>query len=200
MRLFFGIFISNDVRERVESAQRQLRSAGEKVKWVEPTNLHITLRFIGDVPDAEAERVGQAAEGSWDGVPVTPCVFRGVGAFPNPRRPRVVWVGLSEGRETLTGLHANLSGRLQERLGLPTESREFVPHLTIGRVKAPPRSDALAKLIGGLGAEEFGSFFPDRFALCESTLTPRGPIYRVLRSYAAPNSVQTARAGPEGGE
>ncbi|MGQ9732056.1 MAG: RNA 2',3'-cyclic phosphodiesterase [Candidatus Zipacnadales bacterium] len=185
MRLFFGISISESVRTEVESAQEQLRRAGEKVKWVAPANLHITLRFLGEVSDTEAEQIAHAAESCWEGVPVQQCVLRGVGAFPNPRHPRVIWIGLGEGRETFTALYKSLNGRLQECIGMPRESREFVPHLTIGRVKVPPRKNTLARLIDELSAREFGSFLPDQVVLYMSTLTPRGPIYNVVRSYSA---------------
>jgi len=185
MRLFFGLPIDEGVRNRVRIAQDRLRPVAGKVKWVEPANLHLTLRFVGETPDTDAERVAAAAQGVGDGVLPVSLALRGVGAFPTPARPRVVWVGLGRGAEALAGVSRDLNARLQEALGLPPEARPFAPHLTVGRVKEPAPSRALATAIEELRDEDFGEFVAVRFMLYHSTLTPRGPIYRVLREYGA---------------
>ncbi len=176
-------------RNRVRIVQDRLRSAAEKVKWVEPANLHFTLRFVGDTPERDVEAVARAAEGlgEW---PLR-LVLRGVGAFPSPRRARVVWIGLSEGAEALGEVCRALNGRLEATSGLPPEPREFAPHLTIGRVKVPVPSGALADRIEELRHEDFGEFAAEGFALYHSTLTPRGPVYRVVRTYGVPNAPPT---------
>jgi 2'-5' RNA ligase len=188
MRLFFGVPVSEDVRDRVRHAQDRLRSAAEKVTWVQPANFHFTLRFLGDVPAEEGAGAEAAAEGSWATLEAPEVSLRGVGCFPHARRPRVVWVGLAGGRGALAQLAANLSERLEAHLGWSPEERGFTPHLTIGRVKVPPRGETLGRLIDGLADEEFGQFVADRFVLYQSTLTPQGPIYRAVRVYGAPGA------------
>ncbi|MBM3475372.1 MAG: RNA 2',3'-cyclic phosphodiesterase [Armatimonadetes bacterium] len=183
MRLFFGLPVDEAVRNHVETAQNRLRSVAGKVKWVEAANFHFTLCFIGEAP--EAGPVAEAAEGAEEGLLPVSLALRGVGAFPDPRRPRVIWVGLERGGEALAALSRRLSDRLAAALGLPPEPRGFVPHLTIGRVKTPPTDDALARLIDELQGEDFGEFVAATFALYDSTLTPRGPIYRAVRTYGA---------------
>jgi 2'-5' RNA ligase len=186
MRLFFGLPVDEAVRNHVETAQNRLRSVAGKVKWVEPANFHFTLRFVGEAP--EAEPIARAAEGAEEGLLPVTLALRGVGAFPNARRPRVIWAGLEHGGEALAALSCRLNDRLEAAVGLLPEPRGFVPHLTIGRVKVPSTGDALARLIDELRGEEFGEFAAASFALYESTLTPRGPIYHAVRTYGVVNA------------
>lgn len=172
-------------RKRVAELQGGLKTTRTQVKWVEPANFHFTLRFLGEVPDEEVEEVAQAAEGTWGMRGPSRVALRGAGCFPNVRRPRVIWVGVSEGGERLQELHEALSERLQSALGIEPEGRPFSPHLTIGRVKAPPADTALAQAIGQLSEAEAGAFPLDRFVLYQSVLRRSGPVYRVLRAYGA---------------
>ncbi|MBM3497362.1 MAG: RNA 2',3'-cyclic phosphodiesterase [Armatimonadetes bacterium] len=183
MRLFFGLPVDENVRNRVLTVQDRLRSVAGKVKWVESANLHFTLRFLGETADGEVERVAQAAEGI-RGLPVG-LALRDVGAFPGPGRARVIWVGLARGGETLAQISRELDARLEAKLGLAAEPRGFTPHLTIGRVKAPAPNEALSRSLEALRDEEFGEFTAERFMLYRSTLRPEGPVYHVLREYGA---------------
>ncbi len=185
MRLFFGIPVDDDTRRRAPNVQERLRDIAGKVNWVEPANLHLTLRYIGDVPDEDVTRVAEAAEGCWrEAVPDT-VALQGVGVFPNPRQPRVIWVGLSEGGELLDRLHEALNDRLEAKLHMERERRKFTPHLTIGRVKTPPTGDGLTRAIKELADVNVGAFLASSFVLYESTLTRHGPVYSVIRKYAA---------------
>lgn len=172
-------------RKRVAELQGGLRTTGAQVKWVEPANFHFTLRFLGEVPDEEVEGVAEAAAATWGTRAPSRVSLRGAGCFPNVRRPRVIWVGVSEGRERLQELHEALGERLKCALSIEPEGKPFSPHLTIGRVKAPPADTALAQAIAQLSEAEAGGFQLDRFVLYESVLRRSGPVYRVLRAYGA---------------
>lgn len=192
MRVFFGVPVDDEIRSRVREAQDSMRSMAGKVSWVDPANFHLTLRFIGEVPQTEVEAIGRVVEGVGTGLLPVRLVFRGVGAFPNVRRPRVLWIGLAEGTEALSQLSRELNERLCAEVGLPPEDQPFVPHLTIGRVRVPSAGDVIAKIIEPLQDQEYGAFWATHFALYQSTLTPRGAIYRILRSYGDPFGVANA--------
>jgi 2'-5' RNA ligase len=185
MRLFFGVPVDEAVRERVAEFQDRLKRVAEKVNWVQPANFHLTLRFLGETPADRVPQVADAADGVWSSVAPGEGVLRGVGAFPNPRSPRVAWVGLTDGAEVLRGLAKALDAALQASLGLAPEGRELVPHLTIGRVQQPRRDPALEAAIAELASAEAGSFTISRLVLYQSTLRPGGPIYTPVRTYDA---------------
>ena len=175
-------FISVDVEDpelldAIVEAQRRLLATGADLKPVERENLHITLRFLGEISPPLVEAVGQLiVETSFKPFRA---VFHGVGAFPNPRRPRVIWIGVSEGAEELKTLHSRIERGLLD-LGFRREDRAFTPHLTIARVRSGRNRDRLTTALHSLHDLEFGSLLVDRIRLKRSTLTPRGPIYSTL--------------------
>lgn len=177
---YIRCFVAVDVEDpqvvsRVSSIQEQLRATGARLKLVELENLHLTLRFIGEVPQETVERIRQALEGL-EFEPFT-VHFAGLGAFPDARRPRVVWVGVSEGASELAELSAKVNKALS-RLKLPSIDEEFTPHLTIARVKGGVGS--LPMLLQEAARVEIGTMRVDRVRLKRSTLTPRGPIYQTI--------------------
>lgn len=170
MRLFVGI----PVQLEIHSPLRGI----DGVKVVKEENLHITLKFIGDVDVGRAKRIAAALED----VVFTPFSvhLEGVGAFPSVSNPRVVWIGIKDGFDEIVRLGEQID-ELLSGVGIPREGRPLHPHITIGRVKrqSPEISERIRKYAG----HSFGSFLADRFLLYRSTLTPDGPIYEVLGSY-----------------
>ena len=176
VRCFVAVDLEDPaIASKIAAVQEQLKGAGAKLKLVELENLHLTLRFIGEIPRDLIERVVEALRG----VEFTPFTvhFVGLGAFPNPRRPRVIWVGVEEGSRELSELSAKVNSVLA-KLKLPKPEEEFTPHLTIARVKSGVGS--LPMLIEENKSLELGSMLVDRFRLKKSTLTSRGPIYETL--------------------
>ena len=188
MRLFFGVPVDEVVRERVAELQQQLKSAAGKVNWVQPANYHFTLRFIGEVAEDRVEATANAADKAWESAKPGRVVLRGCGAFPNPRSPRVVWVGVVEGAEVIRGLEEPLSAALKRNLRIAREDRKFVAHLTIGRVRVPRRDPGLEQALGELAQAEAGEFDVRSFVLYQSILRPGGPIYQPVRVYEAPTA------------
>lgn len=173
-------FIAVDVEDpwilsRVTGLQEQLKATGARLKLVELENLHLTIRFIGEVPKEVVEKISDALR-EVDFEPFR-AHFAGLGAFPTPRNPRVVWIDVKEGARELSDLNVKVNKSLA-KLKLPKPSEEFTPHLTIARVKSGGSS--LSKIIEENSNVEVGAMVVEKIRLKKSTLTPRGPVYETL--------------------
>jgi 2'-5' RNA ligase len=178
IRTFIAVKIAKPLAEAVDGLVSELRTSNENVKWVAPENLHLTLKFLGNVEESRVDEIAGAILQASEGIGPFEISLRGVGAFPNERRPKVVWVGIEKGRESLVSLSQQIEDRL-EALGFEREKRRFSPHLTIGRLRRGGRPGDLPDRLG----IEFdgGECSVDRICLMKSTLTPQGPIYEELR-------------------
>jgi 2'-5' RNA ligase len=183
LRLFVALEPPGAVRRRVESVAAEIRRlagrAADEVKWVRGENLHLTLQFLGNVPEARlpdlAAALGEAARASRP----LHLEVRGAGGFPNARRPRVVWAGLEGDLGPLADLVRDLGQRLAP-LGFPPEDRPWSPHLTLGRA----RGGGAAGLAGALSAvreAEGGGWRASELLLFRSQLSPDGPRYDVIQ-------------------
>ncbi|MDX1706972.1 MAG: RNA 2',3'-cyclic phosphodiesterase [Desulfobacterales bacterium] len=180
----FRAFVAIDLPERVRSAlgavQQELRSANFRVKWVRPASIHLTLKFLGDIDVARTEAVVEAMTlAANDSSPLV-LAPRGLGVFPNARRPRVIWVGLGGQLDLLKSLQRELEARLAD-LGFPEESRAFKGHLTLGRVKGKMAAGRLQEALDQLQRFESESFEVDRIILFKSVLQPKGAVYTKVK-------------------
>jgi 2'-5' RNA ligase len=176
MRLFVAVFPSPEAQRAAASVIDALRRPGDGVSWVKPDNLHYTLRFIGEVGDDGARRVGEAARAAANGRPAFDAVPGGIGAFPNPRQARVLWLGLAEGAAPLVELAGALEDELAKR-GFDRERRRFSAHLTLGRVR-DPRADWTAA-IAAAPTSPPERFRVDRMCAVVSHLSPKGSVYTI---------------------
>ena len=154
----------------------RLRALVHDVAWVGRDNFHLTLKFLGDVDPGRLQAIVAALGGAVAGCPPFDLGVGGLGAFPSPTRPRVLWVGLEEGATEA----ARLAGRVDDALagvGFERETRAFSPHVTLGRVREPRRQPGLAEVLRGGG---FGRQRVDRLRLMQSTLSPHGARYTEL--------------------
>uniref|UniRef100_A0A7C4B908 RNA 2',3'-cyclic phosphodiesterase n=1 Tax=Thermofilum pendens TaxID=2269 RepID=A0A7C4B908_THEPE len=187
-RTLLRVFIAVKVDEaslvaRVKQLQEDLERAGLKAKFVEPENLHITLRFVGEIPAEKVEVLRQKLRETH--YKRFSMLIKGVGAFPSISRPRVLWLGVEEGSAELSQLASLVSRTVDSlKLGIPQGSEEgsFTPHLTIARLKAPPPPEA-RRIMESLAEAVFGRQNVDTFYLFKSDLTPRGPLYTVIERY-----------------
>ncbi len=175
-------FVAVDVRLEGEGleAYRNVRRSLEaelRVKPVEEENLHLTLRFLGEVEEGVVRRVGEALRGIR--YPRFSVTLRGLGAFPSPGNPRVIWIGVEEGGEELRGLRDEIERAL--RGIVPREEESFVAHLTIARVKE--RARGAIEILKEYGDYEFGKVDVNEFKLKRSVLTRKGPIYTDIEVY-----------------
>lgn len=186
MRLFVALEIAAGVRGNLAALIEELRVADgaamkNKVRWAPAENLHVTLKFIGNVDGGKLEAI-RAALTEVRCRALVEMRFRGLGYFPNDRRPRVLWVGI-EASANLGAVAGDIDARL-EKLGIPRETREFAPHLTLARFDPPIISERLRAAGEKNGAREFGTVRTGEFHLFESKTRPTGAEYTRLSSFA----------------
>ncbi len=177
--MFTGIDLSEDVKENLERLLTHLRPFAH-LHWSAIYNLHITLKFIGELPEARLDEAGAALRGV-QSRPAIPIAIRQLGWFPNARDPRVFWAGV-QGGSALAGLARDTENSL-EPLGVAKETREYLPHLTLARIRQPAPLQKLQEAIATLPSVEFGSFSATRFCLYRSQPGPAGTIYTRLSEY-----------------
>ena len=181
MRLFVALEIPAAVRENLAALIRDLRILAPRAKWVRAENLHVTLKFIGELADTKLGPIRTALDSVHSNAPVT-LDFRGLGFFPNEKHPRVFWAGI-EASANLTTLAADLESAA-EKIGFPREKRLFSPHLTLARFDKPKLTDPFRAAIAKNAAREFGSLRTNQFHLIESKLKHAGAEYTTLQSFS----------------
>jgi len=181
IRSFIAFDLDNEpILKRIADVQALLAKTGADLKLVEPKNIHITLRFLGNITMQIAEKIYEEMKK----VQFTPfdVKLHGVGAFPNLRYPRVLWVGITQGADQLRGIFSQLEPRLRG-LGFQPDPKGFSPHLTIARVKSGRNKAELARCATENANYEFGTIKAEWLRLKKSDLTPEGPIYSTLKEY-----------------
>jgi 2'-5' RNA ligase len=190
VRLFVALEIPTAVRGNLAALIEELRAADaaatkNKARWVRPENLHVTLKFIGNVDAGKLEAIRAVLGEVGSGGDVELC-FRGVGFFPNEKRPRVLWAGIAAS-PNLAPLAAGIDARL-EKLGIARETREYAPHLTLARFDPPGISEELRAAAQENAAREFGTVRAGEFHLFESKTRPTGAEYTRLSSFSFPQA------------
>jgi len=180
IRSFIAIELPDEIRHALAEVQKHLRRDVAGVRWVEPGSIHLTLKFLGDIPAEQIQPIVAAAMGAVQDEPPVSLGVSGLGAFPNPRRPRVIWVGIEGDVARLGRLQARLEEAL-EPLGFPRDERAFRPHLTVGRVKEPRRPPDLTRALADVTVPRCNSFDVREILLYKSDLRPTGAIYTKLQ-------------------
>lgn len=179
VRCFVAVDIDREIRTTVGVFLETLRREFRGIKWVKPDNLHLTLKFLGNVEPGAVEGVGAALDNAVNGRTPFTLNFSGAGLFPDRGSPRVLWIGVTAGAEEMTALGAAVEESLSP-LGFPPESRPFTPHLTIGRVKNIGTPRMLAEAMADAADIGWGESVVDRIHLVRSELFPSGPRYSIL--------------------
>jgi 2'-5' RNA ligase len=185
VRLFIALEIPSDVRDSFAALIKELRAADasfskNRARWVRPENLHVTLKFIGHIDSGKLDGIRAALAEVRSGGPVD-LRFRGLGFFPNGKRPKVFWSGI-EASPNLGLLAGEIDARVG-KLGILGETREFAPHLTLARFDPPGISDGLSAIAQENVAREFGAVRTGEFHLFESKTKPTGAEYARLASF-----------------
>jgi 2'-5' RNA ligase len=181
IRAFVAVNLDEPLRAALAQAQARLRQVPADVSWTLPGNIHLTLKFLGEIGERGVERVGHTLEkAAASHAPFTARVG-GFGVFPPKGPPRVVWAGMTEGAGALVSLQASVE-RALAALGFPREGRPFRPHVTLGRVRSPRNAAALVEAVAALGGGDLGTVAVTHVDLMRSQLHPKGSIYTVLRS------------------
>lgn len=180
-RVFIALRIPDEVVAAIRRAQEELAHYRLKVRWVKPENIHLTLKFLGDLDPSHIDDVAAVVAKSTESRAPFMLAAKGVGVFPNIKRARVIWIGV-EGQVTeLIDLQQDLTSRLTT-IGFPPERRRFSGHLTIGRTKGAIGASRLMKALDNIRSFTSKSFPIERIIIYSSELQPSGPVYSALRS------------------
>jgi 2'-5' RNA ligase len=193
MRLFLALDIDDAIRERITRFVDGVRNFAPDARWMQPESLHVTLKFIGEQPEAIVEKIKQAM--ATVSAASTQIHFRGYGFFPTSKSARVFWIGMASGPE-LVALAAAIDDTMPS-LGIPKEDRPFSPHITLARgrrASGSPRISSkdgpsrtfqrLQEKLSALSVPEFGTMTPREFFLYQSHLSPKGSKYTKLASFS----------------
>ncbi len=180
VRAFIAVPMPEYVVSHLAMLQNEMKSSGfPKLKWVRPENIHLTLKFFGDIPVDSINRIGEVMAAVSKGVAPMTLTAGGLGVFPTIRRPRVIWTGLKGRIHELIEFQKRLDGNLEE-IGFPGENRPFKAHLTLARIKHPVSPQLLIKAFDALGGLESRPYSADRLILFKSVLKPGGAEYHPL--------------------
>lgn len=179
-RAFVAIDLPGSLRSSLAAAQQKLKSYGFRVKWVRPQSIHLTLKFLGNIDEAQTDAVVGAMTQAAKGCATLVLAPSGMGVFPNARRPRVIWVGIGGQLDRLKNLQRALEAQLAD-LGFPRESRPFKGHLTLGRVKGKIAAPRLQAALADTGKFESDSFEVNQIILFKSQLQPGGAVYSQVK-------------------
>ena len=161
IRSFLAIEIPRTILKKIEEVQEDLKSSHADVRWVSPEKIHFTLKFFGNIDESRIEPIVKSIEGPIQTTIPFSLKVRGVGAFPHLKNPRVIWMGLVDGKEVLAYFQKQLEREL-EKIGFEPEERAFHPHLTLGRMKSSKGREELAGRMERHKEEEFGNFQVER--------------------------------------
>lgn len=184
LRTFIALELEESAKETIVRIQEQLRQANViKGSWVKKENLHLTLKFLGDTPQKRIDDIREALQKDFTVFSAVPCNLQSVGAFPNERSARVLWVGIQQGKTQIAEIAGTVEGALVP-LGFKKEKRDFKTHITICRIKNVLDHIKFSAMIGQINS----SFQPLAFTACaitflESKLTPQGSVYTPLFNY-----------------
>ena len=181
MRLFVAIEIPSEIRNTLAAFLKQVRGIAPQAKWVRAENMHVTLKFFGETEPAKVAAIAKVLGAIRSGEPVT-LEFRGLGYFPNEKRPRVFWAGM-EASSNLKTLAEEIDNGLH-KLGFPLEDRPFTPHLTLARFDPPGLPAKLGAAVEENTSRSFGALTAREFHLIESKLKSTGAEYTTVRTFS----------------
>lgn len=179
IRAFIAIELNLETRELLSSIQIELKKTRADVKWVKPENIHLTIKFLGNINSDQANEIKKilsevARENNQFDIDLSE-----VGAFPKKEYPRVIWVGVEKNKDKVAKIAADLEERIVN-LGIPKEDRPFQSHITIGRVRSNDNRADLVDKLKTITLAQKPSLLISKLTLFKSTLSPSGPIYEIL--------------------
>jgi 2'-5' RNA ligase len=179
-RSFIAVELSKDIAEGVRRIQAGLRDRAEGVGWVRPEGIHLTLKFLGEVDPGRIEGIASRAEASVKARGPFFIGVRGCGGFPNPRHPRVIWIGIDDPSGALKEMQARVEQGMEE-MGFTREERKYTPHLTIGRLRSGKGKGEVAQALEAMTGCDLGTMEVREICLFRSQLKPTGAEYTKLK-------------------
>lgn len=179
IRTFISVELPQEIQDNLKHLQDVLRASMPDVRWTKSGNIHLTLKFLGDVEVSRIDAISEALTDIARQFTSFTTSLAGVGAFPNSRKPRIIWVGLEKGADELVNMAKQIEGSMR-RLGFPREKRSFRPHLTAGRIRRLEHPALMTESLERSEVGELGEFTVQRISLIKSQLDPAGSIYTTL--------------------
>jgi 2'-5' RNA ligase len=183
IRSFIAIELSEEAKKGLAGLKKELEKDEHRfVKWVDPRGIHLTLKFLGNIPSERVTEITEAMKKAAQGVSPFLLEISGLGAFPSLKQARVLWVGIGGELDQLSTLQQNIDSVLAA-LGFAREERPFVPHLTLARVRegaSLPERRSFGELVGSAAFEDKYPIEVEAVRLMRSQLTPAGAIYTCL--------------------
>jgi RNA 2',3'-cyclic 3'-phosphodiesterase len=179
IRTFIAFELPDAVVQTAGALQLDLKTRGLKLRWVRPLNMHLTLKFLGEIPPDRTADVAQAMrQAARDASPLE-LIVQGMGVFPGLRKPRILWIGLGGQTDELKKMQADLEDELTA-LGFQRENRPFRAHLTLARIDRRIDAQQLLQGIQEVVGFEPRAFQASELILFKSDLRPQGPVYTPL--------------------
>ena len=182
LRTFIAFDVPPFVLKTVAEIQNRFKSLGLRASWVVPANMHLTLKFLGEIDPGRVAEIREALPRKLSRLSGFQVCLSGVGVFPNLSRPRVLWIGLKDQTGALESLQSKIEEALSG-LGFPRETRPFAPHLTLGRIKSVRDKNRLRNELQSIRKIEPRTFEVRSIKLYKSQLTPEGSLYTVLEEF-----------------
>lgn len=197
MRTFIAIELPKNIKDSLASLQEQLKTSGADVKWVSLENIHLTLKFLGEIDETKLNKIIKILEDAALDKNPFQIGISSLGAFPKINFPRVIWIGIGKGDSEVKAIARDLEEKISQ-IGIPKEGRAFSSHITIGRVRSMRNREKLIReletLASNFGQRNFSEFSVTKITLFKSTLTPKGPIYEALKEVSFYNLARPLKA------
>ncbi|MBU2521464.1 MAG: RNA 2',3'-cyclic phosphodiesterase [Proteobacteria bacterium] len=181
IRTFIAFKLPENIISSIRKIQEDIKSYAFKVRWVNPENIHLTLKFLGNISATDIEKVSESIINTVNGHAPISLTVKGAGVFPCIKRPRVIWVGITGEIEKLAGIQKDIEENL-EKLGFPREKRPFRGHLTLGRIKGKIDPKKLLDAMKKFERFESELFIADKVFLFKSDLNSTGSVYTEIKS------------------
>jgi RNA 2',3'-cyclic 3'-phosphodiesterase len=176
VRTFIAIEIPEDTKKAIAEVQERLKASGAEASWTRPESIHLTLKFLGEVPEERVSTVMAALVRSGEVLHTFRLTVAGTGVFPNVKDPRVVWVGVSGDLDQLKVLQISVEEQMV-RLGFPQDDRRFTPHLTLGRIKRFSSRQDWKQALETVRGVKLPGFEVSAISLVKSELKKTGAVY-----------------------
>ncbi|MDI6784359.1 MAG: RNA 2',3'-cyclic phosphodiesterase [bacterium] len=180
IRTFIAIALPDEIHHNLAEFQNSLKKHQADISWVKPENIHLTLQFLSEIHPNLVDKVGHCLEEVVPAYPSFTFEIAGTGVFPNPKRARVLWIGITQGKEQVNQLQSAIEKSL-DKLNIPKEDRAFHPHLTLGRVRSPKNLDTVVSDLLNQPKLSPGTVTVTQVTLFSSKLSPAGAIYTLLK-------------------
>ena len=179
VRTFIAVELPQEIHDALRQLQDVLGGSMPDVRWTKASNIHLTLKFLGDVQVSRLDAISESLKDVAGQFPHFNVRLAGIGAFPNSRKPRIVWAGIDQGADELVQMAQKIEASMK-RLGFPREKRPFRPHLTIGRVRNLKHPVVMTEALERADVGKLGEFTVQQASFIKSQLDPAGSIYTTL--------------------